>query len=533
MDNGSRLKAALGYFVARVCDYVARNARVLFVVLLSIYAVWSCVGLLESPGFTTDEAPIIVDAGLHYARHGFLAVPAMGPGFGHEEAVLYQTPLHFLALGYVFRVFGEGLLQARLLSVALALCCLCVLFLIVRRWSPLGAFFAAVLLAVDPLFTARTREARYDWLALLGALGAFGLLISMPSEQRRRIASVLAAGVLVGLAVNSHVLSLIYGVIFGLLLLLPSLLGPRKARFRWMESAVFSLGVVVTLVPFLFYASRHPTAFVEQFLHQSADWHKSPSKTGGWLYQEALKYFQYYRLAPFGFIYFVGSMCVAGWLACRSSSEGSEPEGAGTLARLRTVFLITLLGIGLLSVISGHRPWRLLLLAPFVSAVGGMVAVWAAKRARDSWPALFLCLLFCLAVLNGVAANWLARTYSAFATWGERRVDKLEARLTELIPRGSSVYGDYRLVFLACKLDWKFVQHQDSGRRDPKRIREMKFDYLVVSEMTGDLNGINTADYVLVEELKLGRSPFRLKNLNKTVVPIDFQVYRRVSLLAP
>ena len=520
------LKASIGDFVTRLSDGVAKKADVSFLALLIIFAVWSGFGLLESPGFTFDEA-LFVDPALHYARHGFLAAPTLGPGFGHEEAYLYHTPLYFLALGYIFRLFGEGLLQARVFSVVLASCSLCLVFLIVRRSSPLAALLTTFLLAVDPLFGSRAREARPDWIALLAVLGAFSLITSLRAKGWRRLVFVLVAGVLVGVGVNSHLLYLIYGVSFGLLLIFPWALGLRECRFRWTRLAVFSLGVVVTLIPFLLYARRHPIAFAEQFKYHVSLQHEAYAKTGGWVYQEVLRYLQYFRLAPFGLIYFVGSMCAAGWLALWSSCGATEEEKAGTSTWLRTVFVVSLLGITLLSVTSGHRSWHLLILAPFLCAVGGGVAAWAAGRARHSWPAVFLCVLFFLAVLNGVAVSWVARTYSALATWGERRVDKLEPRLTVLVPRGSSVYGDYRLVFLAYKLDWKFVQHQYAYRKDPKGLREVRFDYVIASDMTGDLSGIDMADYVLVENLELGRSPFRLGKVNRTVNPISLHVFRR------
>ena len=507
---------------------MAKKADALFLGLLFTFAMWSGIGLLESPGFTFDEA-LFVDPALHYARHGFLAAPTLGPGFGHAEAVLYHPPLYFLALGHVFRVFGEGLLQARLFSVALASCSLCLVFFIVRRWSPLAALLAAFLLAVDPLFAYRAREARPDWIPLLAVLGAFGLITSLPATGRRRLVSVLAVGVLVGLGVNAHLLYLIYGVVFGLLLLFPSPLGPRKVRYRCFESAVFSVGLVATLIPFLLYVRRHPMAFEEQFLYHVDLQHEAYSKTGGWMYQEALRYLQYFKLTPFGLIYFAGAMAAAGWLSFRSSSAAAEVQKAGTLPWLRTVFLVSLFGMALLSVASGHRPWHLLMLAPFFSILGGEVAAWAIGRARHSWPAVLLCTLFFLAALNGVVVNWLARTYSAFATWGERRVDKLEAGLAGIIPRGSTVYGDYRLVFLAYKQDWKFVQHQYAYRKDPKRLRELGFDYVIASDMTGDLSGINLADYSVVEILELNPSHFRLGKLNRTVNPISLRVLRRLN----
>ena len=116
-----------------------------------------------STGLYTDEGYYTLDA-RHEALFGTLA-----PGDFHDRLL---SPLLSVMQQGVFAVFGVGLLQARLLSVAFGLLTICVFWLALRRaYDARTADFGAVFLGLAPPFALYNRLALQEtptvfWLVL-------------------------------------------------------------------------------------------------------------------------------------------------------------------------------------------------------------------------------------------------------------------------------------------------------------------------------------------------------------------------------
>ncbi|MCG3191686.1 MAG: hypothetical protein DIJKHBIC_00914 [Thermoanaerobaculia bacterium] len=496
-------------------EKVAADGRTVPLVALAFLA-WCLLGLTSSPGFSLDEAAIY-DASRHLSEYGYLAVPSLGPGFGHESAYFYQTPLHELAIGLVFEIFGEGLYQARLLSSLLASICLILVGALMRRLSPTVAIVAVLVLAVDPTFAARARETRYDWLAMDFALLSFLVLVRFGIDgrggRRAGILSAVIAGLCAGAGANAHVLGLVF---------VPGLVAVMFL-FQRSDSALLATRVIafiasvgLALVPFTVYAFSHWRAFMDQFVYQVVA--HTQSEEGTWIVLEMRKFLVYFWTTPFLLVLLLLSAVLVLAGAWRRVPEMEDPG-------VRAIVLMAVSGTILISIVSGHKPWHQLLASPFLSALPGVALV---LSPRGSVRRRVLIFLLSLAVASGLAVTWGVRTYQAIRLGDSRDMTQLEERLAALIPPGSSVYGDYRLILLSSRLRWRFVQHHYVLRRDEERLRRIPFEFVVVSSMTADAGRrLDLSRYSTVGVVRSASDAKRGPVFNTAARPIELTVLRR------
>ena len=496
---------------------LAADRRAVPLVALA-FLCWCLMGLTSSPGFSLDEATIY-DASRSFAERGHLAVPSLGPGFGHESAYFYQTPLHELVLGFGFRLFGEGLYQARILSSVLAVSCLLLVNAVMRRPSPVVAMSAVLVLVVDPTFAARAREARYDWFAINLALLALLVLVrdgTGPHRGRRgEIVSAGFAGLCAGVGVNSHLL----GLVFVPALVAVILLLQRSSSTSVVVRVTAFIGAFcLALVPFAVYAFSHRQAFMDQLVYQVVA--HTRSEEGSWIVLEMRKFLICFGTTPLLLVLLPLSAILVLAGIWRRMPSAEDP-------RIRVIVLMAVCGTLLVSIVSGHKPWHQILAAPFLSALPG-VALSMSPRGSASRRIVLALLL--LSVFSGVAVTWGARTYQAIRFGESRDISKLEQRLAETIPGGSSVYGDYRLILLSSKLRWEFVQHHYVLRVDEQRLRRIPFDYVVVSSMTAGVEQrLDLSSYSNVAVLRSATDPAVGPRLNTAARPIELTVLKRNS----
>ena len=515
-----------------------RPLGILIVLFLVAFALWGSFCLVDSPGFSVDEAGIIAPA-LSFYHHGYLATAQAGPGFGHEDSYFFQTPLHPIVLAEYFKLVGADLWQGRLLSLMLAVVVLILIYLAMRPFGRLACLLAMVVLSVDWLFTYRAREIRYDWLALIGMLAAFILLREVwcsrdPAEKQVKPFRCLAAGLLLGMAANSHVLSLLYVFSFALLLLLFPWGRKNWGWHRLYRAALFSAAFLLAMVPFALYAWRHPLGFEQQFLFMvKLHGGESPSSSS-WILAEAGKYWEYYRWTPAWLVLMVVALGY-GLIAGKESFQGRNQEPAATKRALfQVVLVLAILIPALLAVVSKHQPWHHLFAVPVWSMFVSAALVHSRARPRSRVWFTVLASFYFLAVANGLLLNWGYRSYAAWAGRGSRFSPALMDQVKAVVPRGSVVYGPYYLIFLADQQNWKFIFNIDYLLKDMDAIAQIPFDYLLFCGSLVDRQLFpdrRLADYELLTEVKAPAPAPILKKLNPKYYPVDLKIYLRKSEL--
>ena len=505
----------------RVAALVAR----LPALTIAAFAFWALVGLGQTR-ITLDEIPVI-DPTISLLERGYMSIPSAGPGREHEAANLYQTPLEFLLLAGVFRATGVGLLQGRALTLALAVVVLMLIVRIMRRHGPLASTIAVAVLAVDPLFSSRARQIRYDMPALIGALLAFLLLSEWrpserPASSTPRYGPPIAAGLALGFAVMAHAEYLILLPMLTLLtLIMPADAAmPFKERVRGM--LLFTTAATVVCVPFGVYALDHPVAFQEQFL-RIAGWHGHASESPAtWLLGEAWKYAYYYldrRPTPLLLLLSVVSTAI---VIVELAADGASERRS--LARLAALAIALPLIVG---AITRHIYWHHLMVAPFWAMTCGVAATSILTRGRRVRAAGAL--LLAAALVNGLIVSWGLTTYSAVRGWGSRHVETVESEIVRWVPDGSRVYAaDYRLYFIARRHHWAFaVGYDGMPYVDGDALRRARFDYVITSSFEP-----STDDAALPFDLTTYRLIATVEHQPKALLPppwptTQFRIYAR------
>src|SRR5262249_52450874 len=200
---------------------------------------------------SNDEGELI-EVSHVLANYGVLGSNLFAGCFGAESHHLWTLPPQHVLDAVAFRMFGEGIAQARWVSVVAAVAVLWSVGWLARRWFGLAAAVASEVLLIAwrsnltdgptglPLLDV-ARVARYDVLAVAFAWLAFVALDAMP---RPRLGAFVA-GVCAGLAALSQ--------FFGIFVLPVLLLNSHcKSRWRWLL-----FGTAVVVAPWLVYVAIH------------------------------------------------------------------------------------------------------------------------------------------------------------------------------------------------------------------------------------------------------------------------------------
>src|SRR5262249_51935527 len=118
------------------------------VIATVIFLVSVLPNLANHPAITEDEI-WVVSSSYRLAKDGVFG-SAMFDGFFHADTrYFFNMPLHHIVVAAAFKLFGAGILQARLVSVVYGLATIVLAYLLARR---LYGVAAAVLTTVLLLF---------------------------------------------------------------------------------------------------------------------------------------------------------------------------------------------------------------------------------------------------------------------------------------------------------------------------------------------------------------------------------------------
>lgn len=174
----------------------------LFVLILVVAALLRFWQLSSRPGYDWDESVYAVIGHNVAVGNGIQAkieydTPA--------EPYLYHPPFYFLLLGLWFRVFGDGMTEARALAATGSLVMLVVLGLWLRRM--IGDRWALLTMAVIAVDGWMVFTNRVGWIEnTMMPLGIVGLWLYWKGLQKQNLALFAGSGVLLGLVtVYKHV----------------------------------------------------------------------------------------------------------------------------------------------------------------------------------------------------------------------------------------------------------------------------------------------------------------------------------------
>ncbi len=176
-------------------------------VLLALGAWLPLLTKIPTPG---GDEPGFVDPAATFARHGFLGTDLyLGQLPGMERHIYWQPPVYFVALGAWFKLFGVGLVQARLFSVFCGLAVVLCVYGLSRLWASAGqSFGVSALCALSVWVGEGARVARMD--ALCAAFVLLCAVLYLRALRREFDPAMYAlAGLCAGLALLTHPLGIV------------------------------------------------------------------------------------------------------------------------------------------------------------------------------------------------------------------------------------------------------------------------------------------------------------------------------------
>jgi 4-amino-4-deoxy-L-arabinose transferase-like glycosyltransferase len=390
--------------------------------------------LTMMPRVNVDE-PWLMERAYQVMRTG---VPSQ-PMLGLQHAYLLQVGYGYLLAGWM-ALWGVGIVQARLLGVALGLGILIVVASIGRRTiDPITGLSAALFLAVDSNFLGGVRNARTDIPSVFFVVAALAAYLRGP--QRSQTSWFVCSGASLGLAILCHgnafwaglillawyvldygrrvlVLPYGYGVIGGLLLTL----GPYLAvvLVRWADVQVQIGNFAADRVP-----GWRPSFVAHQMLQEA-------QRYRGWYFGLVTS------TVPNPLLWAFQTATVAGIVALAFRALGSRASEvpAGVLPHGPLRLLIFALGGALIfaGFINNKVPVYLPhILVGFALAAGCAVSV-VCRRIRAINPGV-LALLF-IAAYGGAGVAYYEKWYSSVGKSELVPYEATTATLRALVPAG-------------------------------------------------------------------------------------------------
>jgi 4-amino-4-deoxy-L-arabinose transferase-like glycosyltransferase len=405
------------------------------------------IGLDRVPFANADEA-WIAEPGLRFWQDGAFVSQLHAGFFGTERHYLLHAPLFSIVVGWMVWIFGHGIVQVRIVSLAMAALTAAFTYRLGRTLlSPRHGLIAAVILTwcrTGPYqWEARQsgivlvdfgRYARYDVaVPFFGALGILLILNWLGQERVRapRVRLVLA-GVCAGMATASHPMGLIWIATLAIACLVAvRARGERSiaaiAPITWMM-----LGAGIALLPWILYAYAGWEDLIGQQQFVANRWSRDP-----WFYAwnvllEWRRYISIGRGLQFGI--------PGAWLLVLCGATGAAALVFGPRrhdVRMRLILAALLTGFLLLTV--GDREKFLFYFAalwPWVAltvAIGIMIAMQSTSRIIRGG----VIVLLALGCLDGVRAEVQLARAAAERTPYAAIADRLAAH----VPRDARVLG--------------------------------------------------------------------------------------------
>jgi hypothetical protein len=419
--------------------------------LIAGFFLVNLIGLDRVPFVNADEA-WIAEPGLRFWEDGALVSHLHAGFFGTERHYLLHAPLYSLIVGGVIWVFEPGVVQVRIVSLAMATLVAAGTYRLGRTLlSPRHGLLAALLLT-----WCRTGpyqwEARQSGIVLVdfGRLGRYdiavpffgviGLLLIVPWLLRDRAdppiratrLRLAAAGACAALATASHPMGLIWIVTLSVACLVAvktrgeSILRDATAPLAWVL-----LGAGVTLLPWIAFAVSGWADAVAQQRLVAHRWSLIDPAFYVWnALLEWRRYISVGRGLQFGI--------PGAWLLVLCSVGGAarlvmRPDRRDTRRRL----ILAALGTGFAMLTIGDREKFFFYLAALwpVIALTVAIGIVAAMDARSRIVRLGVGLLVALACMDGVRAEvQLARAAATRTSFAAMR-DRLRAH----VPRDARV----------------------------------------------------------------------------------------------
>ena len=228
------------------------------VLILGVY----CYHFSDIPFVRMDEG-VLMEAPYRLATQGQFGAPMLENGGNQTHYFHIHPPAYYLGLALMFKQFGFGILQGRMLSFFFAMISIFLFFQILKETgliNKLPLIFVFILWATTPLFFVLSKTIRPEILMLLWSCLSYWLLLRWLKCQQYKY--IVVGAVVNALLMLTHMygLPLIFLWLFELL---------RKRN--WKSCVIFMGMFFLPFIPYIIWIMSDMNAFLHQTIGDRAE----------------------------------------------------------------------------------------------------------------------------------------------------------------------------------------------------------------------------------------------------------------------
>ncbi len=241
--------------IEKIKSFVKEHSSLFIICIL--YILLTIPFLVSSPLIWYDEG-LLSEVSWHFANEGSFKQPVWTGYLDYEEFSTHPNYGYFLILALFFKLFGLGIIQARLVSVIAGFLLLTTVYHMTKQMTTKRtAVIAALVLAINPLFILSARMVRQEMMLTLFGFLAFSLIVLGCKEQnKKKVRYFLFSGVIAAYAILVHL-----NGIFITLALCCVILSCRC----WKGFFYFIIGLIIGISPYILFLLLNWEIFSTQF----------------------------------------------------------------------------------------------------------------------------------------------------------------------------------------------------------------------------------------------------------------------------
>ena len=393
--------------------------------LFALYVALNLVGLTRSPVVWTDEVGLN-DPARVLAETGRLATSVFGDVDGFNISYHWLPPGQAIVTAAVYRVFGFGIVQTRIMPLLFAAGVVSLSWLIPRRlgYPKYLALMTAGIVFLEPVLQRTARSGRMDGQALF--LAALALWLVIGAREKPDGSSLYAVGgILVAFAALTHPAASTW--VLGIFIALARLSSHERLR----RLSFFTLGVSVPLLFWGLWLLPNLSRFKTQFIDHGL------SKTDGGglvnrIVSEPLDLVRTYTYAPALLLLVVGLALGLVVASIRKERTAATPPWGVTDVLVVSFMLIW---IGLNNDTGFYELYYLIPLYLLIPYVFSFASSFGSKSRTIA------VVFVVLAAANGLVAGFGQRWLVLASQWDQRDYALVEDLVDNSIEAGQNVYS--------------------------------------------------------------------------------------------
>lgn len=447
----------------RIKNFLLQNKEILLILL--VYIVLYSFNIDKFPVISGDENYFLNPA-YNLAYLGTMGTTMIYGFYNIASFTYWQPPVYFLLLAVCFKLFGFGVVQARMFSVFFGLLTVSFTYLLGSKlYNKKIGLLASFLLIINPLFFYISRTARMEVTVV--CFMVIAVYFTFLALNDSKIVYYFTAALFSMLSFLSHPNGVI-AVLFVVLIILMEKIDFKqfKLNLSFNKVLAFILGMVAPLIPYLLYVSQDLTDFKGQFMMNVGSSPSNPLKN---VFLEPTRFVELY----WWFVRYdgVGLTFIVFAVACILTALGLYYIVCNRNFSDKFLLLILMVAMGVFSVLVYHKYFiYLALILPYLSIVIALtfkdkLIFQIRKINKKGIMSVFIVFLWVVLIVgNGFFIdNFLEKTkdYDYYS---------IGCEVEKYIPPGSVVMGDHN-YWIA--LQDKYTYY---GRETPNRTSDMLVD---------------------------------------------------------